>query len=253
MLNHPTLAKLQSLKFHGMARAFAEQLDTADIGALDFDDRFGLLVDREWTERHSRQLTNRLRRAKLRHSGACLEDVDYRHRRGLDKALIASLGSCQWLRERLDVLITGSTGLGKSWLACALAHQACRDGYSALYLRLPRLFSELDISRGDGRYPKVLASLAKTDLLILDDWGLTPMNAAHRRDLLEIIEERHTRRSTIATSQLPVEKWHDFIGDPTLADAILDRLVHSAYKFKLKGESMRKNHPMLTDTDHSSS
>ena len=151
MLNHPTLSKLQSMKFHGMARAFAEQLDTADIGALDFDDRFGLLVDREWTERHSRQLSNRLRRAKLRNPGACLEDVDYRHRRNLDKALFTSLGSCQWLRERLDVLITGPTGVGKSWLACALAHQACRDGYSALYLRLPRLLTELDIGRGDGR------------------------------------------------------------------------------------------------------
>ena len=253
MLNHPTLSKLQGMKFHGMARAFAEQLDTADIGTLDFDDRFGLLVDREWTERHSRQLSNRLRRAKLRHPGACMEDIDYRHPRGLDKALIASLGSCQWLRERLDVLITVPTGLGKSWLACALAHQACRDGFSALYLRLPRLLTELDIGRGDGRYPKMLASLAKTDLLILDDWCLTPMTATQRRDLLEIIEERHTRRSTIATSQLPVEKWHDFIGDPTLADAILDRPVHSAYRVNLKGESMRKKRRVLTDADHSSS
>ena len=253
MLNHPTLSKLQSMKFHGMARAFAEQLDTADIDALDFDDRFALLVDREWTERHSRQLTNRLRRARLRHPGACLEDIDYRHRRSLDKALIASLGSCQWLRERLDVLITGPTGVGKSWLACALAHQACREGYSALYLRLPRLLTELDIGRGDGRYAKLLASLARTDLLILDDWGLTPMTASHRRDLLEIIEDRNTRRSTIATSQLPLDKWHDFIGDPTLADAILDRLVHSAYKFNLKGESMRKKRPALTDADQPSS
>lgn len=253
MLNHPTLNKLQSMKFHGMAHAFAEQLDSADIATLDFDDRFALLVDREWTERHSRQFSNRLRRARLRHPSACLEDIDYRHRRGLDKALIASLGSCQWLRERLDVLITGPTGVGKSWLACALAHQACREGYSALYLRLPRLLTELDIGRGDGRYAKLLASLAKTDLLILDDWGLTPMTAAHRRDLLEVIEERHTRRSTIATSQLPLDKWHDFIGDPTLADAILDRLVHSAYKFNLKGESMRKKRHALTDADHSTS
>ncbi len=251
MLNHPTLEKLQAMKFTGMARAFAEQVDTADIGELDFDSRFALLVDREWTERRSRQLTNRLRRAKLRHPDACLEDVDYRHPRGLDKGLIASLSSCQWVRERLNVLLTGSTGVGKTWLACALAHQACREGYSALYLRLPRLLAELDISRGDGRYPKLLASLAKTDVLILDDWGLTPLNAAHRRDLLEVIEERHTRRSTLATSQLPVEKWHDFIGDPTLADAILDRLVHSAYRFKLKGESMRKRRRPLTDADHS--
>lgn len=253
MMNHPTLEKLQAMKFTGMARAFAEQLDTTDIGELDFDTRFALLVEREWTERHSRQLTNRLRRARLRHPNACLEDLDYRHRRGLDKALIASLGTCQWVRERLNVLITGPTGVGKTWLACALAHQACREGHSALYLRLPRLLAELDISRADGRYPKLLASLAKTDVLILDDWGLTPLSPSHRHDLLELIEERHARRSTIATSQLPVEKWHDFIADPTLADAILDRLVHSAYKFALKGESMRKRHRPLTDADHSGS
>lgn len=251
MMNHPTLDKLHAMKFSGMARAFAEQLDTADIAELDFDSRFAMLVEREWTERHSRQLTNRLRRAKLRHSDACLEDVDYRHRRGLDKTLLASLASCQWVRARLNVLITGPTGVGKTWLACALTHQACREGFSALYLRLPRLLSELDISRGDGRYPKLLASLAKTDVLILDDWGLTPLSANHRRDLLEVVEERHTRRSTLATSQLPLDKWHDFIGDPTLADAILDRLVHSAYKVNLKGESMRKRQRHLTDADRS--
>lgn len=253
MLNHPTLSKLQTLQFHGMARAFAEQLDTADIDALDFDTRFAMLVEREWTERRSRQLTNRLRRAKLRHPDACLEDVDYRHRRGLDKALLASLADCHWVRDHLNVLITGSTGLGKTWLACALTHQACREGASALYLRLPRLLAELDLGRGDGRYPKLLASLAKTDVLILDDWGLTAMSATHRRDLLELIEERHTRRSTIATSQLPVEKWHEAIGDPTLADAILDRLVHCAYTLKLKGESIRKNTSPLTETGHPSS
>ena len=251
MLNHPTLEKLQAMKFTGMARAFAEQLDTADIGELDFDERFALLVEREWTERRSRQLTNRLRRARLRHPDACLEDVDYRRPRGLDKALLASLGACQWVRERLNILITGATGAGKTWLACALAHQACREGFSALYLRLPRLFEELDIARGDGRYPKLLQSLGKTDVLILDDWGLTPLGATQRRDLLEVIEERHARRSTLVTSQLPVAKWHDFIADPTLADAILDRLVHNAYKFPLKGKrSMREPAPTLTDADH---
>ena len=251
MLNHPTLDKLQAMKFTGMARAFAEQLDTADIAELDFDERFALLVEREWTERRSRQLTNRLRRARLRHPDACLEDVDYRRPRGLDKALLASMGACQWVREHLNILITGATGAGKTWLACALAHQACREGFSALYLRLPRLFEELDIARGDGRYPKLLQSLGKTDVLILDDWGLTPLGATQRRDLLEVLEERHARRSTLITSQLPVAKWHDFIADPTLADAILDRLVHNAYKFPLKGKrSMREPAPDLTDADH---
>ena len=251
MLNHPTLEKLQTMKFTGMARAFAEQLDTADIGELDFDERFALLVEREWTERRSRQLTNRLRRARLRHPDACLEDVDYRRPRGLDKALLASLGACQWVREHLNILITGATGAGKTWLACALAHQACREGFSALYLRLPRLFEELDIARGDGRYPKLLQSLGKTDVLILDDWGLAPLGTTQRRDLLEVIEERHARRSTLITSQLPVAQWHDFIADPTLADAILDRLVHNAYKFPLKGKrSMREPAPALTDAEH---
>lgn len=252
MLKHPTVDKLNQLKFFGMARAYTEQLDTGDIDELDFDSRLAMLVDREMTERHSRQLTNRLRRAKLRHN-ACLEDVDYRQSRGLDKSLISSLASGQWLRDKLNILIAGPTGVGKTWLACALAHQACRDGYSALYVRLPRLLAELDISRADGRYPKVLASLAKTEVLILDDWGLAPLTTAHKRDLLEIIEDRNNRRSTIATSQLPVDKWHDFIGDPTLADAILDRLVHGAYSFKLEGDSMRKRPENLTHSDHSNS
>jgi len=156
------------------------------------------------------------------------------------------------VRERLNILLTGPTGVGKTWLACALTHQACREGFSALYLRLPRLLAELDISRGDGRYPKLLASLAKTDVLILDDWGLSPLTPDHRRDLLEIIEDRHARRSTIITSQLPVEKWHDHIADPTLADAILDRIVHGAHRFKLKGDSMRDPKKHLTQTGHSS-
>ena len=249
MLNHPTLEKLQRLRCAGMARAFAEQLDATDLEALSFEERFGLLVDRELTERHSRQLTNRLRRARLKHA-ACIEDIDFRHRRGLDRDLILALADGRWVREHLNVLITGPTGVGKTWIACALAHSACRNGHSALYLRLPRLLTELAISRGDGRYPKLLASFAKTEVLIIDDWGLAKLSAENRRDLLEIIEDRHATRSTIATSQLPVEKWHDAIGDPTLADAILDRLVHCAYKFNLKGESMRKSRSSLTQTDH---
>lgn len=253
MLNHPTLNQLQQMKFHALARAFSEQLQSADIDALDFDTRFAMLVEREWTERRSRQLTNRLRRAKLRHPDACFEDIDYRHPRRLNKTAFAALSSCEWVRERLNILITGPTGVGKSWLACALAHQGCREGYSALYLRLPKLVSMLHIGRGDGRYPQIIESLAKVQILILDDWGLAPLAAHERNDVMEIIEERHARRPIIATSQLPVEKWHDSIGDPTLADAILDRLVHNAYTFKLRGESMRKRKKKADEPDHPTS
>ena len=247
MLKHPTLDKLQALKFTGMAAALADQMAMPDIDELAFEERLGLLVDREMTERENRRLTSRLRRARLRHNAA-LEDIRYQNRRGLDKALIQSLAACQWVREHLNVLITGPTGVGKTWLACALAHKACRTGYTARYLRLTRLLRELMIAKGDGRYPKLLADLAKVDVLILDDWGLMKFNAENRRDLLEVLEDRYGARSTIATSQLPVEEWHAVIGDATLADAILDRLVHNAYKINLRGESMRKHRGKLTDT-----
>ncbi len=247
MLHHPTLDKLQQLKFTGMASALAEQKEMPDIEELAFEERLGLLVDREITERENRRLTSRLRRARLKHNAA-LEDIDYRHPRGLDKSLIQSLAACQWVREHLNILLTGPTGVGKTWLACALAQKACREGYTALYLRLPRLLQEMVVAKGDGRYPKLLASLAKTDVLILDDWGLAKLTAEHRRDLLEILEDRHGARSTLATSQLPIDKWHDIIGDATLADAILDRLVHNAYKINLKGGSMRKRKDKLTRT-----
>ncbi len=217
---------------------------------LSFEERLGLLVDREITERHSRQLTNRLRRARLKHD-ACLEDVDFRHRRGLDKPLVLSLADGRWVRDHLNVLICGPTGVGKSWIACALAHSACRHGHSALYLRLSRLLASLAIARADGRYPKLLESLAKTQVLVLDDWGLSPLGAEHRHDLLEVLEDRHGVRSTIVTSQLPVEKWHDVIGDPTFADAILDRLVHNAYRLDLKGDSMRKRRRPSARREHS--
>ncbi len=246
MLTHPTLDKLQALKFTGMATALAEQMQMPDIEELAFEERLGLLVDRKSTERENRRLSSRLRRAKLKHTAA-REDIDYRHPRGLDKSLIQSLAACQWVTEHLNILITG-TGVGKTWLACALAHKACREGYTALYLRWPRLLQEMVITKGDGRYPKLLATLAKTEVLILDDWGLAKLTAEHRRDLLEILEDRHGSRSTLATSQLPIEKWHDLIGDPTLADAILDRLVHNAYKINLKGGSMRKRKAKLTHT-----
>ena len=247
MLTHPTLDKLQTLKCTAMATALAEQMRMPDIEELAFEERLGLLVDREITERENRRLTSRLRRARLKHNAA-LENVDHRHPRGLDKALIQSLATCQWVSEHLNILITGPTGVGKTWLACALAHNACRHGYTALYLRLPRFLQDMAIAKGDGRYPKLLTTLAKTHVLILDDWGLVKLTAEHRRDLLEILEDRHGIRSTLATSQLPTEKWHDSIGDPTLADAILDRLVHNAYKLNLKGESMRKHKEKLTHT-----
>lgn len=247
MLKHPTLDKLQALKLTGMVAALADQVATPEIDELDFEERLGLLVDREITERENRRLSSRLRRARLRHTAA-LEDIDYRNPRGLDKGLIQSLAACQWAKEHLNILITGPTGVGKTWLACALAHKACREGYTVQYIRLSRLLRELMIAKGDGRYPKLLANLAKVDVLLLDDWGLTKLTAENRRDLLEVLEDRHGIRSTIATSQLPMEQWHDVIGDPTLADAILDRLVHNAYKINLRGESMRKRQAKLTGT-----
>ena len=250
MLKHPTLDKLHALKLAGMAAALADQSTIPDITDLSFEERLGLLVDREMTERDNRRMTSRLRRAKLRHT-AILEDLDYRNSRGLDKGLVQSLAGCQWVKEHLNVLITGPTGVGKTWLACALAHKACREGYTAQYVRLTRLLRELTIAKGDGQYSKLLTSLAKVDVLILDDWGLMKLSAENRRDLLEVLEDRHGRRSTIATSQLPIEEWHGIIGDATLADAILDRLVHNAYKINLRGESMRKQQAKLTGTETS--
>jgi len=250
MLNHPTMEKLHTLKFVGMATALAEQWNSSEIEALSFEERLGLLVDRELTYRDDRRMSSRLRRAKLRHN-ACLEDIDYRHRRGLDKALLTSMATCRWVEEHVNVLITGPTGVGKTWLACALAHQACREGHTALYQRLPRLLHDIALARGDGRYPKLLASLAKVDVLVIDDWGLAPMNTDDHRHLLEILEDRYGVRSTLVTSQLPLEKWHGLIGDPTFADAILDRLVHNAHKLNLKGDSMRKTKAISTKADHS--
>ena len=250
MLPHPTLDKLQTLRLHGMLKALNEQLKTPDIDSLSFEERLGLLVDRELTERDDKRLSSRLRQARLRHN-ACLEDIDYRSPRGLDKSLILQLGSGQWLRDGLNLIIGGPTGVGKTWLACALAHKACRDGYSVRYLRLPRLMEELGLAHGDGRFAKLMAGYAKTDLLILDDWGLAPFTAAQRRDMLELLDDRYGNRSTLVTSQMPVDKWHALIGDPTLGDAILDRLVHNAYRIELKGESMRRRATKLTATETS--
>jgi DNA replication protein DnaC len=248
MLNHPTLEKLQTLRLDGMHKALTEQQRMPDIEALSFEERLGLLIDREMSSREDRRLQTRLRKARLKHS-ACLEDIDYRSPRGLDKALLRQLSTCQWVREGLNLIINGPTGVGKTWIACALAHQACREGYTAQYLRLPRLFEELGLAHGDGRFPTLMSRFAKTDLIILDDWGLAKFSAEQRRDLLELLDDRHGSRSTLVTSQLPVDHWHEIIGDPTLADAILDRLVHNAYRINLKGESMRKRQAKLTRTD----
>ncbi len=239
MLTNPTLNKLNELRLTGMAKAYGEQEEMKDIEQLSFEQRFGLLVDREMTERQNRRLVSRLRAAKLRQN-ASLEDIDLRHQRGLDKHLLPQLGSCQWIKDHHNVLLTGPTGIGKSYIACALANSACRVGYKSLYQRLPRLFEELGIAKGDGRYSKILTNLSKTDLLVLDDFGLSKLTEEQCRDLLEVIEDRHGLKSTIVTSQLPVKNWHDVMQDPTLADAILDRLVHNAYKITLAGESMRK-------------
>ena len=246
MLNHPTHERLAQLRLTGMAKALAEQAQTPEILNLTFEERLGLLVDRELTERHNRQTSSRLRRARLKQT-AVAEDIDYRHPRGLDRAVFRCLLTGDWVRGHQNVLITGPTGVGKTYLACALADAACRQGFTALYQRLPRLFEELTIARADGRYLKLMAALAKVDVLVLDDWGLAVLDGERRRDLLEILDERYQTRSTLVTSQLPVAHWHDALGDPTLADAILDRLVHQAHALALAGESLRKLRPTLTE------
>lgn len=239
MLIHPTLDQLDELKLTGMAQALQEQMATDQIESLSFDERFGLLVDREAAERAGRRLKTRLKQAKLRHT-ACIEDIDFRTRRGLDKKVILDLASCEWVRRHRNVMIVGPTGVGKSYLACALAHKACREGHSVRYARTGRLIEELALARADGSLPRLMIRLAKTHVLVLDDFGLTPLTDQGRRDLLEVIEDRHGLRSTIITAQLPINDWHDAIGEPTIADAILDRLIHAAYHLDLQGESMRK-------------
>jgi DNA replication protein DnaC len=245
MLTHPTLDHLRQLRLGGMLAALEEQLNTPDLQSLTFEERLGLMIDREMTQRHNRRLQTRLKQAGFQQPAAW-EDIDFNSPRGLDKALLLQLAGCQWIDQHLNCLITGPTGAGKSWIATALAHKACRQGYSARYLRLPRLLQQLLIAKGDGSYPKLLKQLAQFDLLLIDDWGLTPLDPGAQRDLLEILDDRFNLKATIVTSQLPVSRWHDYLGDATLADAILDRLVHNAYKIELRGESMRKKTSPLT-------
>lgn len=241
MLTHPILEKLKAMKLWGMVRVLEEQMATSDANSLSFEERLGIMVDREMNERENRRLATRLKKAKLRLQ-ACMEDIDYGQPRGLDKSLMMSLASCVWIRDHRSVIITGPTGVGKTYLACALTHKACLEGHPAFYRRLPNLLDELTMARGDGRYPNVMATYARADLLTLDDWGLHKLNQQQRLDLLELLEDRYGLKSTIVTAQVPVDHWHEIIGDPTLADAILDRLVHNAYKIQLKGESMRKKY-----------
>ena len=245
MMHHPTLDKLQQLKLTGILKALQEQEGIPDIRTMPFEERLGLMVDREMTERDNRRMQTRLRMAKLKQNAA-LEDIDFKTARGLDRSLIMKLAGCEWVAEHLNVLITGATGLGKTFLACALAHKACREGYSSHYVRLTRLFQELDIGRADGRYAKMMRQFAKADVLIMDEWGLAVLTDQHRRDLLEILDDRYNMRATIITSQLPIAHWHEAVGDPTLADAILDRVVHNAYKINLSGKTMRKEIGKLT-------
>lgn len=239
MFLNATKEKLHQLKFKGMLKGLEEQLDNGEINNLSFEERFSFLVDKEYLERENRRLTNRLRQSRLKES-ACIEDIDFKSPRGIEKSYILSLSDCEWIRRKQNIIISGSTGAGKTYLASALANKACREGFSAAYHRIPRLCEELAIGKGDGRYIKLLEQIAKVNVLILDDWGLMVFNENQRRDILEIVEDRYNLHSTIIVSQVPVEKWYEIIGEPTVADAIMDRLIHNAHKIEMKGSSMRK-------------
>ena len=245
MLNQQTIEKLHALKLTGMAEALKDQLLQPDIQRLSFEERFGLIVDRQLAWKEDHRLHRYLKEAKLK-LDACVEDIDYQTPRGIDQSVIMRLISCDWIRHHQNIIITGATGTGKTYLACALANKGCREGYRTFYIRSPKLYYELAVSRGDGSYGKMINKLARTQILIIDDLGLAPMTDSERRDLLEVIEDRHGNASTIITSQLPIENWHEHIGDPTIADAILDRLIHNAHKINLKGVSMRKKRSSLT-------
>ena len=236
------IEKMNAMKLFGMRDALSEQMELSSYDSLSFEERVGMLVDREWIDRENRKLERRMKAAKLK-IGASMEDIDYRASRGLDASLMRSLADCRWVVSHSTVLVVGPTGTGKTYLSCALADQAMRKGYSALYFRAPRLFSALLMARADGSWPRFLSRLEKADVLVVDDFGLSPITDGERRQFLEVLEDRHSSKSTIMASQLPVSSWHDVIGEPTVADAILDRLVHNAHRIELKGASMRKQRP----------
>lgn len=240
MLTNQTIDRLHQMKLSGMAQALVDQMQKTDFNDYSFEERLSLLVEYEWTYRQSKRLSILLKQAKLR-LGACMEDINYVHPRKLDRGLMKSLATCQWINARQNVIITGPTGVGKTFIACALANAACRQAFTARYYRLPRLLQDMALARADGTYPKVLSRLAKTNLLILDEWGIASFNDMQGRDLLELVDDRHQLHSTIIVGQIPMEHWHQLLPDPTVADAIMDRLVHNAHKIKLDGDSMRKN------------
>ena len=245
MLIHPMVERLRGLGLAAMADAFVDMQRNSVADDLSREDWLGLLIDREATAREGKRLARRLRHARLRQS-AVIEDTDLRTPRGLDRGLFQKLATCSWIRESQHLLIGGPTGVGKSWLACALGHKACRDGFSVMYRRSARLFADLATARGEGRLTRLMATLERTRLLIIDDWGPEPLNAEQRRDLLEIIDDRDQKGSLLITSQVPVARWHEIIGDPTLGDAILDRVIHRAHRIELKGESLRKRNAITT-------
>jgi DNA replication protein DnaC len=248
MLDQQTIEKLHAMQLSALAQAFRDQLDDPAMEELTFAQRFGILVDRLWIWREDKRMKRLVKNAKLKLQ-ACPEDIDYRAPRGIDKSVLLALVSCGWIRKHQNVLITGPTGVGKTYIACALAHKACREGITVSYIRAPRLYHDLAIAKADGSYSRLMGRLARTRLVLIDDFGLAPLTDSDRRNFLEVVEDRHLTGSTIVTSQLPLENWHEVIGDATLADAILDRLVHNAHKIALKGESMRKKRSGLTKTE----
>jgi DNA replication protein DnaC len=242
MLIQPTIDKMNTMKMYGMRDAFLHLLESPDADDLSFEQRVAIMIEREWTERQDRKMKARLRKARLKQD-AQMAAIDYRHQRGLDRGVMESLASCRWVKGHQNILITGATGLGKTFISCALADMACQQGATALYKRTSRLFQEITMARADGTLPKLQARLARTSVLVVDDWGLAQLTDQERRDFLDILEDREGTGSTIVASQLPVRSWFEVVGDPTIADAIMDRLVHNAHRIKLKqGPSLRKQH-----------